>query len=69
MTTPDVFLSYSHDDRAAAQRFAMALEADGLEVWWDNAIRSGDAFDEKIETALRQAKAVVVLWELRGNYT
>ncbi len=62
MTTPDVFLSYSHDDRATAQRFALALEADGLEVWWDNAIRSGDAFDEKIEQALRQAKAVVVLW-------
>ncbi len=59
---PDVFLSYSHADRAAVQRFAAAFEAQGLEVWWDNSLRSGESFDEKIEQALRQAKAVVVLW-------
>lgn len=59
---PDVFLSYSHNDRAAVQRFAVGLEAQGLDVWWDNALRSGEAFDEKIEQALREAKAVVVLW-------
>ena len=59
---PDVFLSYSHTDRDAVQRFAAAFEAQGLEVWWDNILRSGESFDEKIEQALRQAKAVVVLW-------
>ena len=62
MIVPDVFLSYSHADRAAVQRFAAAFEAEGLEVWWDNSLRSGESFDEKIEQALRQAKAVVVLW-------
>ena len=59
---PDVFLSYSHVDRATVQRFAEGLQAQGLDVWWDNALRSGEAFDEKIEQALRVAKAVVVLW-------
>jgi len=58
----DVFISYSHEDRATARRFAAAMEAEGLSVWWDDAMRSGDAFDEKIEQALRGAKAVVVLW-------
>ena len=58
----DVFISYSHQDRDVARRFADALEAAGLKVWWDDHLRSGEAFDEKIEAALRAAKAVVVLW-------
>jgi adenylate cyclase len=58
----DVFISYSRHDRATARRFAEALQANGLSVWWDDALRSGEAFDERIEEALRAAKAVVVLW-------
>ena len=58
----DVFISYSHSDAATARRFADAFEAHGLSVWWDEALRSGEAFDEAIERALRDAKAVVVLW-------
>lgn len=58
----DIFISYSRNDAATARRFADALEAAGHRVWWDDALRSGDAFDEKIEQALRGAKAVVVLW-------
>jgi TolB-like protein len=58
----DVFISYSRSDAAIARRFAEAFEAQGLSVWWDDALRSGDIFDEAIEQALKQAKAVVVLW-------
>ena len=58
----DIFISYSHQDRDVARRFADALQAAGLAVWWDDHLRSGEAFDEKIEAALRAAKAVVVLW-------
>lgn len=58
----DVFLSYSRADSERARLFATALEEEGLKVWWDNVIRSGQAFDEQIEIALRTAKAVVVLW-------
>ena len=57
-----VFISYSHEDREVARRYASALEAAGLTVWWDDHLRSGEAFDEKIEAALRAASAVVVLW-------
>ena len=58
----DVFISYARDDQAIAELFAKALEADGLTVWWDAALRSGEAYDEVIEAALKRAKAVVVLW-------
>lgn len=42
--------------------FADAFAKEGFDVWWDTAIRSGEAFDEAIEAALRGAKSVVVLW-------
>src|SRR6516162_8256218 len=64
--TPDIFLSYTREDQAAAQRFAEAFEAQGLSVWWDAALRSGEAYDQVTEEALRTAKAVVVLWSKRS---
>lgn len=59
---PDIFISYAHEDKDAARRFAEAFAAEGFSVWWDDTIRSGEAFDKAIETALRGAKAVVPLW-------
>ena len=58
----DVFISYSRDDADIARLFADGFQSAGLTVWWDDALRSGEAFDESIERALREAKAVVVLW-------
>jgi TolB-like protein/tetratricopeptide (TPR) repeat protein len=58
----DIFLSYSRDDRATARRFAEAFEREGLTVWWDQTLRSGENYDQVTEAALRNAKAVVVLW-------
>ncbi len=66
MTTPDIFLSYNREDAAVAKRFADAFAAAGLNVWWDTALRSGEAYDEVTEAALRGAKAVVVLWSPRS---
>ncbi len=58
----DVFISYAREDGDTARRFADSFQSAGLSVWWDDALRSGEAFDETIERALREAKAVVVLW-------
>jgi TolB-like protein len=63
---PDIFLSYSRDDLPIAQRFAKGFEREGFSVWWDAALIPGDAFDQVIETALNEAKAVVVLWSRKS---
>jgi TolB-like protein/Flp pilus assembly protein TadD len=63
---PDIFLSYTREDQATAQRFAEAFEAQGLSVWWDVTLRSGEAYDQVTEEALRSAKAVVVLWSQKS---
>jgi TolB-like protein len=63
---PDIFLSYNREDAAVAARYAEAFAAEGLNVWWDTALRSGEAYDEVTEAALREAKAVVVLWSPRS---
>jgi predicted ATPase len=58
----DVFLSYAREDQTVARKFAAALERVGLRVWWDAALRTGEAYDETMEAALKSASAVVVLW-------
>ncbi len=59
---PDIFLSYSRQDQATARRFAQGLEREGFTVWWDATLHSGEAYDQVTEKALREARAVVVLW-------
>src|SRR5437867_7370069 len=63
---PDIFLSYTREDQATAQRFAESFEAQGFSVWWDVTLRSGEAYDQVTEEALRTAKAVVVLWSKKS---
>jgi TolB-like protein len=58
----DIFISHARADAEIARRFAEAFRADGFDVWWDNALQTGELFDQAIEDALRGAKAVVVLW-------
>lgn len=62
MSTPDVFISYARKDAQVARQFAESFIRDGFDVWWDDALQTGEVFDEEIEQALRAAKAVVVLW-------
>jgi len=64
--SPDIFLSYNREDAEVARRFAEGFEAQGFDVWWDQALRSGEAYDEVTEAALRNAKAVVVLWSKKS---
>ena len=66
MTAPDIFLSYNREDAATARFYADAFAEAGLEVWWDAALRSGESYDEVTEAALREARAVVVLWSPRS---
>jgi len=66
LSGPDIFISYSREDRPTARQFASCLADEGFTVWWDNALHSGETFDEVIEKQLRESKAVVVLWSPRS---
>ncbi|MXO58373.1 TIR domain-containing protein [Altererythrobacter salegens] len=66
MSGPDIFLSYNREDAARAKHFADGFAAEGLDVWWDVDLRSGEAYDQVTENALHEAKAVVVLWSPRS---
>lgn len=58
----DIFLSYARRDRPTARVIADGLVSEGLTVWWDASLHSGETFDEVIERNLKEARAVVVLW-------
>jgi TolB-like protein len=58
----DVFISYQHSDRAAAERVAARLKDEGLSTWWDTSLVAGDVWTESIRAELRAAKVVIVLW-------
>lgn len=63
---PDIFLSYNREDQQRARHFAEGLLAEGFDVWWDVALKTGEAYDEVTETALNTARAVIVLWSQRS---
>ena len=58
----DVFISYKRENEAKVARLVAALEARGLDVWWDREIPPGAPWEATIEQALNAAKAVVVCW-------
>ena len=63
---PDIFLSYNREDQARAKIFADAFQAQGFDVWWDVGLKTGEAYDQVTEKALRTARAVVVLWSKKS---
>jgi hypothetical protein len=63
---PNIFLSYCREDQPIARLFAEGLEREGFSVWWDQELSAGDSFDKATEKALKEARAVVVLWSKRS---
>ncbi len=58
----EVFLSYSRDDRLAAEAFALELGKLGIEVWWDHDLLGGEDYRQRILDRIDTARAVIVLW-------
>lgn len=58
----DVFISYAREDREVASRLATRLEAERWTVFWDPNVLPGEEWRKVIETAVRDARCVVVLW-------
>lgn len=61
-----IFISYNREDQFRARMIADALQAEGLDVWWDTNLRAGESYDEVTEKHLREAGAVVVLWSQKS---
>lgn len=58
----DVFISYKREERGRCERIAKKLKALDLDVWFDARLPSGKSFDREIESTIKKAKAVLVLW-------
>ena len=54
---PGVFVSYKREDRERVIPLVEALEAAGLEVWWDRFLRGGDSWREELTRRLEEAGA------------
>ena len=57
-----VFISYAKEDVDFARRLAGAFEGHGWTVWWDKQIPPGMDYAHVIESAVKEAQCVVVLW-------
>jgi hypothetical protein len=56
MTPGAVFLSYASDDRPAAQAIRDALDAAGMDVWFDrDRLMAGDVFENKIRRYIERS--------------
>lgn len=62
----DVFISYKAEDRRRVEPLVRALQSDGLSVWWDEHLGTGEAWRETIEKQLDSASCVLVIWSKRS---
>nr|VFJ91992.1 MAG: TIR domain-containing protein [Candidatus Kentron sp. H]VFJ92276.1 MAG: TIR domain-containing protein [Candidatus Kentron sp. H]VFK01448.1 MAG: TIR domain-containing protein [Candidatus Kentron sp. H] len=57
----DVFLSHSHQDKAAVHALARRLEKDGLTVWLDDwVIQPGDPIGLKIQQGVENTRVLIL---------
>src|SRR5262245_60746603 len=58
----DLFISYAREDKEFVERLVHALEARNWTIFWDDRIAKGSSFDRVIETEIKAARCVLVLW-------
>lgn len=61
MSTPKVFISYTHDDADWVRQFAEALKKQEVGVSFDQGIPAGERWEQTLETGLRESDAVVAV--------
>ncbi len=57
-----VMVSYKREDERRVALLVRALQANGLEVWWDQTLAGGEAWRDNIAEAVDSAGCVVVVW-------
>lgn len=63
----DIFLSYRRTDQPLARALVGALEAEGVDVWWDQEIEGGEDWREAIVEGLSNSQALVILFSEECN--
>jgi TIR domain len=58
----DIFISYSSEDRARAQKLVKTLDDGAWSIFWDRTIPAGKSWREIIGKELDDARCVIVLW-------
>jgi hypothetical protein len=59
-------LSYASQDAEAAKRICEALQAAGIEVWFDQSqLRGGDAWDQRIRRQIKECAIFVPIVSAR----
>jgi hypothetical protein len=58
--TPQIFISYSHIDTAAANFLATFLRGKGYRVWIDNNLRIGASLTQEILTAIHDSEYLII---------
>ena len=62
MTTPKVFISYSHSDRQWVREFAKTMLERGVKVRFDEVnVKAGQRWGNALEKGLRESDVVVLL--------
>lgn len=62
MERRDIFLSYSRRDIVVVKRLIREFEAQGISVWWDFEIPSGQTYSNVIKDALSTCHFILVVW-------
>jgi hypothetical protein len=57
-----VFISYSHEDAAIAERLATCLRKHGLDVWIDHDLTVGKEWNPELNERLSESDVVLLLW-------
>lgn len=70
MSTPEVFISYSHKDQSwkdqLLSHLSVSLDPDALEAWDDTRIPAGSAWEEELQRAMSEARIAILL--ISANY-
>jgi hypothetical protein len=59
---PQIFLSYSHNDREVVKNIKRLLESEGVRVTWDQEFQIGDPWSGQMRECLKAADCVVICW-------
>ena len=58
----DIFISYKKEDKDRVARIVAGLRAEGLDVWWDQDIGPGHAWDDTIKARMEGARCILAFW-------